>query len=84
MRTTQHCFALNLVGVSIFLQIKLYDHFKVYGELLICATSLVIVHLFNPKFVSELQILEWFNHLCLMHFSISMIEVETNVHVHNV
>jgi hypothetical protein len=84
MRTTQHCFEPNLVGVSIFLQIKLYDHFKVYNELLICVTTLVIVHLFNPKFVNKLQILERFNHLCLMHFCICMIEVETDVHVHNV
>jgi hypothetical protein len=80
MKTTQHCFEPNLLRVPIFLQIKLYEHFKVYDELLICARSLVIDHLFNPKFVNEFQILERFNHL----FSICIIEVETNVHVHNV
>jgi hypothetical protein len=84
MRTTQHCFEPNQVGMSICLQRKLYNHFKVYNELLVCATSLVIVHLFNPKFVNEFQIIERFNDLCLMHFCICMIEVETNVHVHNV
>jgi hypothetical protein len=50
-----------------------------------CATSLVIVHSFDPKFVHGFKILEIFNHLCLNYFFTNcMIEIKIKSFIENV
>jgi len=50
-----------------------------------CATSLVIVDSFDPKFVNGFKILEIFNHLCLKYFFINcMIEIKIRSFIENV
>ncbi len=50
-----------------------------------CATSSVIVHYFDPKFVSGFKILEIFNHLCLNFFILNcMIKIKIRIFIENV